>query len=1319
LVAVTIRGNDATGPAFASVLARVEELKAVLADAGNIRVGLETAGLDSSLMALRAKMQALGIADIIDINVPSGKVMSQLEFLKRAIEQQKISDLLDININEADLTAKLAAIQGLTETIPVKFAVDDASLAKATAFQGASSDNISDNVGVTGTAAAEAALTAMDEKIKKVAADFALLSAASDASSGSLISAASGAGDEISRVSIISGNWFRTLMNIGGTAIPLFGGALGMALPALHDSDNGMVKLAGHLINATNGWHLMTEAVVESLAIWVPATIAAAAFGLTAAPTVEMVGKQLQNMNVAATGTGQAFKSLATQGQSLSSAVRPSVLETFGIALNAIQTHSGELGPDLAKLGGAFDQLAAKAAIAFSSSAGGNFINQASDDLLKLIDSFEAVGSILGSLMRAVPGYAEVLLNFGDAGLHAGAAVVSGIEPVLAAFLKLHGAILYGGLTGTIGAKLFSGLVDGAASASLSIATFAEKFLGSENKISAGALNVGGALEEIGTGPVIAGVGLMIGALTAVVLYLKASKTAADDFNSSIQKTVQNASLAQLESSLSSGVAQTYAKITAAASDVSTAQSKVASTSGTVEFRLDGMNQGVQAATQSLGTYKGGLSQLNAQQENVNVNLGALAATYGTTIPGALALASGAQITSNQLLGSGADNWMTINTMVSGYAKELQVMTPGVGALNQALNALNVTQAAQVTDAQKLAQAYSAWLGIVTGGDSSFATFEQGLTELSSSLASTGGAGATLTIKVGNLKDKFAAVGAAMNGTSTASLAARQAFDQQITSAVTLYGNLQTMAAASGNTATAQDALAKAGKDVVAQMLPLAAGSKEATAEVFALAQIAGFQGVDSFTALTKWVGNTQGAETDLDKQQATLTLSTANLTQAAKNLSAAMSSQLNQAMAQVTLTSTGGLKPMQNLYTAIKQTGLNSLSTKSAAVSLGAQFVTLTGSTSKAHDEFDAFATGSLGLTKKQADTLWQTSLPKLQGAINALKGKTVSVGVTATAQGTLDAISHLPGENPETSSLVFIGKAAGGYMSGPGGPRGDKIPAMLSDGEYVVQADAVNKYGMHFLDAVNSRKYASGGSVDFNAPGSFAASQEGSWGSATAKLWAQQENTAFQAAAKKAATAAAGNINYTPSAGVSQWAATVAQALSMEGLSAALQNNVLYQMSTESGGNPNAINLTDSNALLGTPSKGLMQVIQPTFDEYHWPGTSTDIYNPLANIAAALNYADHVYGPSLESNGMGIGSGHGYAHGGAVSYDNGGWLKPGYTMAYNGTGAPEAVGGSGMSITLELGQSFKTLGLTDRQLTDLQYTIRKKGGLQKVLGG
>ncbi|MEU9101035.1 LysM peptidoglycan-binding domain-containing protein [Streptomyces sp. NPDC048361] len=64
------------------------------------------------------------------------------------------------------------------------------------------------------------------------------------------------------------------------------------------------------------------------------------------------------------------------------------------------------------------------------------------------------------------------------------------------------------------------------------------------------------------------------------------------------------------------------------------------------------------------------------------------------------------------------------------------------------------------------------------------------------------------------------------------------------------------------------------------------------------------------------------------------------------------------------------------------------------------------------------------------------------------------------------------------------------------------------------------------------------------------------------------------------------------------------------------------------ESSGNPMAINNWDSNAVAGTPSKGLLQVIQPTFTAFHVPGTSTDLYDPIANITAACNYAAKTYG-------------------------------------------------------------------------------------------
>jgi len=71
------------------------------------------------------------------------------------------------------------------------------------------------------------------------------------------------------------------------------------------------------------------------------------------------------------------------------------------------------------------------------------------------------------------------------------------------------------------------------------------------------------------------------------------------------------------------------------------------------------------------------------------------------------------------------------------------------------------------------------------------------------------------------------------------------------------------------------------------------------------------------------------------------------------------------------------------------------------------------------------------------------------------------------------------------------------------------------------------------------------------------------------------------------------------------------------------------------ESGGDPNAVNNWDVNAQNGTPSKGLLQTIQPTFDQYHVEGTANSMTDPVANIVAACNYAAAQYGSIDNVNG------------------------------------------------------------------------------------
>lgn len=92
------------------------------------------------------------------------------------------------------------------------------------------------------------------------------------------------------------------------------------------------------------------------------------------------------------------------------------------------------------------------------------------------------------------------------------------------------------------------------------------------------------------------------------------------------------------------------------------------------------------------------------------------------------------------------------------------------------------------------------------------------------------------------------------------------------------------------------------------------------------------------------------------------------------------------------------------------------------------------------------------------------------------------------------------------------------------------------------------------------------------------------------------------------------------------------------------------------ESGGNPRAVNNWDINAKRGTPSKGLMQTIDPTFNAYKVKGMD-DIYNPVHNAAAAIRYIQSRYGSVWNTPGMRAmakGGGYrGYANGGLINHE------------------------------------------------------------------
>jgi soluble lytic murein transglycosylase-like protein len=94
----------------------------------------------------------------------------------------------------------------------------------------------------------------------------------------------------------------------------------------------------------------------------------------------------------------------------------------------------------------------------------------------------------------------------------------------------------------------------------------------------------------------------------------------------------------------------------------------------------------------------------------------------------------------------------------------------------------------------------------------------------------------------------------------------------------------------------------------------------------------------------------------------------------------------------------------------------------------------------------------------------------------------------------------------------------------------------------------------------------------------------------------------------------------------GLDSW---ITQALQILDLPQNLAPGVKRIIMAESGGNPRAINLTDSNARRGTPSQGLMQTIPSTFRHYVAPEVANrPITDPVANITAGINYMVENYG-------------------------------------------------------------------------------------------
>jgi SLT domain-containing protein len=139
-------------------------------------------------------------------------------------------------------------------------------------------------------------------------------------------------------------------------------------------------------------------------------------------------------------------------------------------------------------------------------------------------------------------------------------------------------------------------------------------------------------------------------------------------------------------------------------------------------------------------------------------------------------------------------------------------------------------------------------------------------------------------------------------------------------------------------------------------------------------------------------------------------------------------------------------------------------------------------------------------------------------------------------------------------------------------------------------------------------------------------------------------------------------------------------------------------------------------------------MQVIGATFAAYRNPSLSSNIYDPLANIYAGLNYAVHRYGnPGWLSV---LGHGHGYALGGMVPggesygmYGNGGMINEPVIGYGVNSGKGYVLGESGREQVTPASEVQRQASLQSAMLTELrqQTQVLKQipAGVGQHVGG
>ena len=810
----------------------------------------------------------------------------------------------------------------------------------------------------------------------------------------------------------------------------------------------------------------------------------------------------------------------------LQHAMQTQAIELYGEALLDLGKANGTLMTSIENVGQAIDRMGAKISEWVGTNT--NFANTISKGAEYAKDLGDILGNlivIIDELIRADSGIVNFVLDFFNGFTKAIAAVLGFSEALDRLLLLTHGLLLWGGLLSSMLiniALLFlrpvaniASFVAGISSADTALGNLAEDatpiqkmgavftdiavaVVSSGLKIQGWASSVGedmaeadgifakagagitGVLDGMGAAteallsqswlPWVAGIAAVVGAYEGFQKLGASARAAAAAVTSAVDSMTASGAIDNISSTIGN-LNTKIAQVPGVASDAKNAIGGLAEgyeNAGDPVSALAGYTAhfilGLVNGQKSISAYQSAISNLTSQQKTLFQVAGDTMQQNGVTFVQALGLMDAAGVKAGE---SFSEDMTQVTGLIRGY-ENLGVQG---NLLGNSINAITLSTEQQETEISKVTQGWTNFITLITGGESSLVTVAQ---QVQGTMAAAGGAASSLSISNGKVTDSIKDASAASKGAvvdidslSTAGLALKSSFIQSVQSMNSSLNSLMELSSAAGEGQQGLDKITQAGKDYVASLLPVAKGSQDATAMLYALAQQAGYTGADSFKSLAEWVGNVKNPMQQAENIMNSMTVAAGNLAKDVTNLANAIDTDLNSAMAEAVLNAGGTQKAFDNMAAAIKSSHGDISDMIPAAQQLATTLLTdLGGNTAEAKNEFVTFME-AMGQTKTEADTLW-ASVNKLATAINGLHSKTITITANEITTGSLASAGI------DSSALPKVGAASGWLV--PGSGSGDTVPAMLTPGEAVVPKHLVGAVAP-FLAANRVPGFASGG--------------------------------------------------------------------------------------------------------------------------------------------------------------------------------------------------------------------------------------------------